>query len=881
MNNPIIKKTILYLITLSVLIMAAVSCGLFSSGKIKVGDKGLVRLLDELDTNNLVQSPFEGLIDHFPPVEEKFSINDAVMIRELSTSREKVWAVTTERSILGKDESRRPDEMEVNLGGKKVDYLGREDTEKIRWQWVKTGRDIDIRFDENYNRGLNCLVLDEDQSFVFDSFLPNAPVTLEVRARRNWHPLNLNIYLDGEKIGSRAAGRMMTSFRMEIPAAPGTRSLSLKPEVKETIAKQKPTPPRLLIYRVRIITKNDAVMFFVPQSLADTFSKNSIAVRYYSELKKNKEINPYANIYRIKHDFTLDSHSQPINPVNVKKEIALENLSLKVLMSPPLSRYEYRIKIPDDSRLEFGTGIFSYPEYTQQKDVQFIITAKHKDRTQILFDKVIRIEEGLLRKQLEFESIDLSRFSGESLVLSLITQPSSGDKSLQPENPAFSFWINPVIYRPEPEGMKVILISLDTLRADHLGSYGYERDTSPNIDQLAEDSVLFEDVYAHSPWTLPSHLSMLFSLNSASHQVYYNDQKIDTSFPSLASYLRKQGYLTRAFTGGGYVSSIYGFSKGFDGYEEPVGGRKAALQDDEAAYLYEKTSHWLNRNRDKKFFLFLHTFQTHGPYRCPPPWNKSFLSPEAKWNEMALRNFLDGHGDDYVFSEKERQNIIDLYDGEIKYTDEVLIKPLVAQLKEMGIYDNTLLIITSDHGEEFMDHGGWLHGRTLYNELIKVPLIIKFPSSRYKGNRVSSIVRLIDIMPTILDTAQVDYSGLDGKTLRELLSLSDPQDRTFISDLAHKNTPVPCPAITSTNRGRVKFIIDRSPDGVKSVEAYDLERDPEERQNIFHKVQEMRDEVVEFLQEYYEKKQKQTGSTERIQMGKELEEKLKALGYLR
>lgn len=621
-------------------------------------------------------------------------------------------------------------------------------------------------------------------------------------------------------------------------------------------------------------------MFFVPQPRQAEFSQHPIRTRYYSELNAENQVNPYAYLYQIKHDFTLDAHSQPENPEKLKKQITLENLALDVLMAPPLSRYEFQVKVPEAGRLEFGTGIFSYSEDSQQKDVHFMVTAEHKGRSETLFTKQVRLEDRMLREQLEFEDIDLDKYAGKSIQLSLITQPA-GEDTGQPENPAFSFWVNPVIYRPDPEGLKVILISLDTLRADHLGAYGYSRNTSPYMDQLAEDSVLFENVYAHSPWTLPSHMSMLFSLNTASHQVYFNDQRIDSSLPSMASYLRRQGYLTQAITGGGYVSSIFGFAKGFDWYEEPVGGQRAALRDDEAAYLSDKTSRWLQAHKDKKFFLFLHTFQTHGPYRCPSPWNEAFLAPDAEWDELALRNFLDGKGDDYAFTEKQKQNIIDLYDGEIKYTDEVLIKPLVEQLKQLGIYDNTLLIITSDHGEEFYDHGGWLHGRTLYDELIKVPLIIKLPASQNKGTRVSSIVRLIDIMPTVLDSAGIAYEDIDGRTLADAISQKEAQDRIFISDLAHKNTPVPCPALTSTNRGRIKFIIDRSEDGVKSIETYDLTADPKEQKNIFQEVQVMRDEVVKFLTDYYEEKKKQAGSTEKVQMGKELEEKLKALGYLR
>jgi len=299
--------------------------------------------------------------------------------------------------------------------------------------------------------------------------------------------------------------------------------------------------------------------------------------------------------------------------------------------------------------------------------------------------------------------------------------------------------------------------------------------------------------------------------------------------------------------------------------------------------MFQFTSDWLGKNKDKPFFLFLHTFQIHGPYASPSPWNEMFLDESAGWKKLALRNFLDSQGEDYPFTPEEKANIIALYDGEIRYTDDVLIGPLVARLKELGIYDNTLLIITSDHGEEFDEHGGWLHGRTVYDELIRVPLVIKFPDSAYKGVQIENKCRLIDIMPTVLETAGIKYdkSSIEGKSLTSFLKGSETEDRVFISDLAHKNVPDPCPALIATNKNSLKFIIEKSKDGVKSIEAYDLKRDPRERNNIFKRTQALRQEIMKELDAYYAERAKLQRNKKRIRMDKELEEKLKALGYLR
>jgi arylsulfatase A-like enzyme len=250
---------------------------------------------------------------------------------------------------------------------------------------------------------------------------------------------------------------------------------------------------------------------------------------------------------------------------------------------------------------------------------------------------------------------------------------------------------------------------------------------------------------------------------------------------------------------------------------------------------------------------------------------------------MALRNFLDNQGEDYPFTAEEKANIVALYDGEIRYTDDVLIGPLAARLKELEIYDNTMLIITSDHGEEFDEHGGWLHGRTVYDELIRVPLVIKFPDSAYKGKQIESMCRLIDILPTVLETAGIKYdkNSLEGKSLISFLKGNEIEDRVFISDLAHKNVPDPCPALIATNKDRLKFIIQKSKEGVKAIEVYDLNRDSRERNDIFKRTQTFRQQIMKQLDAYYTAKAKLQRNKQRIHMDKELEEKLKALGYLR
>ncbi len=846
---------------------------------------GVLHLIDHLETENLKATPFAGIQDRFASEEEDLS-GRLRLIPELSTSRLKVWAATTGRSILGLTAARPPQGMEVLLDGRPMPFLEDGDPSVESWKWIKTHTEIDLSYDENYRKDMGRVVLDEGEHLTFEAILPEAPVEFEILARNNWHPLEMAFYVDDEFVDAQAVGRDTAVFRFAYQGGPGTCRVTLRPRLPRRIESQRPTPPRLLIFRTRVLSQNDALLFFVPFERQPGFTNRKIQVRYLTALDDSGQRHPLADAYRMKHDYVADPSDQPVNPENIKKELVLEDLTFGALMAPPPSRFVFDLQVPNSAFLEFGSGLFGYWGSPEGQRVNFKVTAEAEGRVHILHDQYLTLTSSPLRDQINRSRIDLSAFAGQAVTLSFITEAGSGTGDPDAGLPTgLAYWENPIIFQSGTQALpNVILISLDTLRADHLGCYGYPRATSPFLDSLAEESALFENTYAQSPWTLPSHLSLLFSLNSASHQVYFNDQKINATLPSLASYLRERGFLTCGFSAGGYVSRIYGFAKGFDWYDNPTKGHKKPQGKDGAERLYDVTARWLDDHLDRPFFLFLHTYQIHDPYVSPPPWNSMFIEQdEAEWTGLALHALLQEEGQDRVFTPEERANIVALYDGEIRYTDEMLLKPLVAQLKKLGIYDNTLLIVTSDHGEEFAEHGGWLHGQTLYDEAIRVPLLIKFPRSEHPGRRVSARVRLIDILPTVLDVLDISGSrgSIEGLSLIPLLSGSGHADRVFISDLAHKNIPELCPAKIATNRDDLKFIIHRSQDGTETVETYSLTQDPDERTDISVRTQKIRDEVLRLLDNYYRSKSQLDKGREQIQMTRELEERLKALGYLR
>ncbi|MFW6139872.1 MAG: sulfatase [Acidobacteriota bacterium] len=579
------------------------------------------------------------------------------------------------------------------------------------------------------------------------------------------------------------------------------------------------------------------------------------------------------------------------NPYELKRKLRHGSGVFNILLAPPETLYRFATQIPDKSVLEFSIGIVRYKNSAKKTDnpdpsddgIAFLVTLEIEGRENIFFQKHLNLPPESENSSLiqSFYIIDLPQ-TNKKIKISLKTKG---------EKPYFAFWGNPVIYRPTNEDNNVILISIDTLRADHLGCYGYDRNTSPNIDSLASEGALFLHPFSSSPWTLPSHVSIMTSLYSIHHQVYYSQEKMDSSFSTLADLLRKNNFFTTAFTGGGFVSAHYGFSKGFDAYYE---GRGGVFHLNSAELIYESFSNWIDHNQGKRFFLFLHTYQPHNPYVCPHPYNTQFLDKDAKWEHLNLLGYLGGKQGIYKnLPEEEKKNAVSLYDGEIRYLDENLIGPLIEKLKQTGLYHKTMIVFTSDHGEEFFDHGAWDHGHSLYNESIRVPLIIKFPRDKFKGKKIKASLSQVDIMPTILDEMRIDYSDLimDGKSLFPLLKGKEKGDRVFLSDFGSNVLRSHIPQKISMNKGSYKLILNKKfsqndlsffaapPPETETVELFDILSDPQEKNNIAQKHPHISKSILEKIDRIYSQAKKR--KTEKTEINERLKKQLKALGYIR
>ena len=307
----------------------------------------------------------------------------------------------------------------------------------------------------------------------------------------------------------------------------------------------------------------------------------------------------------------------------------------------------------------------------------------------------------------------------------------------------------------------VVFVSFDTLRADHTGFSGYGRDITPNIDKFAKRGFVFENAVSVSSWTLPSSMSWFTGVYPSKHKVtnkftvlpdgkeeITNLAKVSPTLKTLAEVFKESGYLTGSFTGGAGIHRQFGFDKGFDIYTDDKDF--AGIE-----YTYPKAIEWIKENKDKKLFVFLHGYNIHGQYTLPSGYDKRFVDFEYKGKltgmkeeQKNLREEGLTRGEIFLTSDDVRF-LTALYDEKIQRANEIFSN-FVKEYEKLGLLNKTVFILTSDHGEELYEHGQIDHGHSLYDELIRVPLIITVPGN-HEARKIADQVRSIDIMPTILD----------------------------------------------------------------------------------------------------------------------------------
>jgi arylsulfatase A-like enzyme len=431
----------------------------------------------------------------------------------------------------------------------------------------------------------------------------------------------------------------------------------------------------------------------------------------------------------------------------------------------------------------------------------------------------------------------------------------------------------------------VLLIIIDALRADHLSCYGYNRKTSPNIDKLAEDGIKYTHSFSHSTHTSGTTPSILSSTYTTQHKIFGYIEFFDYSFVTIAELLLDAGYKTFGIVTNTHLTDLNGYHQGFQSYYSDLIWNK----NNNVENVNEKFFNWLEKNgKNDKFFSLLFYLEPHTPYVLP----QQFMS---KFQENYQGKLIHYPGFTKKYSPEQKKHIIANYDGEINYFDYHFGK-LIDRLKTMGIYDNTLIILTSDHGEAFWEHGVFGHDGGsfphLYDELIHVPLIIKPPNKlknklqKYKDDEQNMLVNSVDIFPSIVDLLDIKLNEkvqriqISGKSI-----FHDSNDNKTVDDFY----PFVFCEVGKERKGirtkRWKYIATYKPNAQNpdeeftKDELYDIENDPGETKNLNHKLK-----ITNRLKAILRKQVKEIKTTsfalEKVEVNKMMKKELKALGYI-
>lgn len=598
------------------------------------------------------------------------------------------------------------------------------------------------------------------------------------------------------------------------------------------------------------------------------------------------------------HEFLLFRKSE-LGQARINDEVR------KVLFTEPGKAIKKTVMIKPGTILEVGYGIA--PDLSEEKylgDVRFSIVLEHQGKKEQLLNQEVNNGElryiqrvklgsnsiGKYRNEFQVKvkgnweavkwfdtAIDLSSYAGEKVTISFITENLSSGSP-------WAVWSSPQIYQKDKinTDYNVLIVSLDTLRADHLNCYQYKkRITSPNMDKIAKEGILFNNFYSTAPATLSSQMSILTGFYPTYHGITYRNWaesplRLATlgliPKETLTTTLADQGYYCAAYTGGCFFISTLNYSKGFHLYNNTTDYTAGSVKN-----VFPKAFSWLAKNSNKKFFMFLHTYEIHSPYTETYYAEKENIPPFPEYK-------------------RDRAN----YDSGILLTDKYIGK-LVSTLKENNLWEKTILIITSDHGDDLGTRkSGSEHGHNLFNELIHVPCIFKLPNKFAQGKIIDVVASSVDLVPTIMDIlgikSKIEYSG---KTLLPIIHGNEGRDRFAYSEdvvfgpdlksLVMKNYSA------KGKDGELYKFLYVDPLGKRAKERYgkseilfdppqkrffNLDKDPSERSNLLNILPIDYTPYQDIITNIIKKKPATPKPRKTIKSTKESLDTLKALGYI-
>ncbi len=536
-------------------------------------------------------------------------------------------------------------------------------------------------------------------------------------------------------------------------------------------------------------------------------------------------------------------------------------------LEPPTELEEDLLFLPAGARVEYL--LFAEPESSLR--AESVMLRGRSARLEVLLETDSEGEERLatLRRSQDKLAVSLRLDSRTPVRLSLHSlvddaEPGNGIVLVKPTlsapGAARDLPRTSVVGTP-PSRPNVLIYLVDTLRADRLGCFGYPKPTTPNIDRFADSASLYLNAIGQSSWTKASVASIFTGLWPPAHGAIGWKHKLSDEIVTLAEMLQAEGYRTAAFVTNPHVVKTFGFTQGFDEFTRKLKRPSSEVN----AMVFD----WFGEHEeDSPFLLYVHTMDPHAPYAPPEPFRTEFAptadqmpqwQPRWRWPMEAL------------------PYLSDLYDAEIASNDHSFGE-LLDFLEDRGLYDETLIIFASDHGEEFKEHGRWRHGATLHAETLNFPLIVKFVDQR-EGTRVEETVQHIDLLPTILTSVGLKIpNALEGRDLAAVDQADTPAADLVSSGIYSHLRLGRSPLFHSLVSGQWK-LIRRQRDAGWELSLFDWRQDPAETHDLATErpvlaavLSALIDEKVASLQE--------SEAAEEVTLSEELEEDLRALGYL-
>ncbi|MCU0240903.1 MAG: sulfatase [Vicinamibacteria bacterium] len=497
--------------------------------------------------------------------------------------------------------------------------------------------------------------------------------------------------------------------------------------------------------------------------------------------------------------------------------VRLHDVARRTLPASPPSRLRYTLTVPARAHLAFSCGIPA--DHHERPPVEFSVRIRDlkRNREETVWTKLLDpITHPDHRRWVDSE-VDLGAYAGRKVDLTLVTSGYEQD-----EDAMRAYWGAPALIpaTEQADAPLVIVYLVDTLRADHTTVYGYDRPTTPELARFAQDAVVFDQAIAQASWTKPSIASLMTALLPGQHRAVQLRDPLDEGLVTIGEMLQGKNFSTGAMIANSVIySEGVNFEQGFDEFVGLHGADDRPSKIVEAAGVVDQSLAWLQRKRGLPRFLYIHTMDPHVPYTPPAPYDRMF--PPAPTTDNPARDPRTDYKEPL-----DRERMIGQYDGEIAYGDREFGR-FIQELKARGLYDRATIVFLGDHGEEFRDHGQWLHGRSVFDELVHIPLIVKFPGARDRGRRIAQQVQVVDVLPTILSELKLpvpEPPAIAGRPLQKVIAGGAPEPPA-ISEISHRGY-----VAHGMRTSKDKYIQRFSPEEDELY--FDLHKDPKEKINL-------------------------------------------------